>query len=458
MHGKSASGQNAITEGVIWKQILFFFYPILLGSLFQQLYNMVDTIVIGKGVGTEGLAAVGSTGSLISLVLGLFVGLASGASVVLAQYYGAGLDEKVSKTVHTAIAMALISGAALTVFGIVTSRPLLVLMDIPDEILDDAALYMQVYYAGVTGNVLYNIETGLLRAIGDTRRPLYALIVSTVINVVLDLLFVMVFHWGVFGVAFATIISQLASALILLWILMRAKDSYRLEFRKLRIHGRILREIIRIGVPSGVEGVVYSISNVLIQTNVNRLGTVVVAAWSAISRVDIVMWMVMQAYGIAVSTFVGQNFGAGKYDRVKRCGRTGLLMTMGSIAAISAAIYAFCPFLLSLFTNDQAVILQGTEFLRVLAPSYCLFVFIEVFSSSARGAGEALQPMLFSILGICGIRVVYLTLILPPVRTARMIAWSYPISWVITAVIFIIYYYRYGWLKRSIRHRELSVE
>lgn len=455
---EEAKPANGILNGVIWKQILIFFWPILLGSLFQQLYNTVDTIVIGKAVGSNALAAVGTTGSIISLLVGFFVGISSGATVVLAQYYGAGNTEGVSKTVHTAMAMSFWAGLFLTVVGIATTRLFLTLMKVPDEILDDAALYMKVFYAGIIGNLVYNMGTGILRAVGDSKRPLYVLIVCALLNVVLDLLFVLVFRWAVFGVAFATILSQLVSAVIIVIMLMRSESSYRLHLRKLHMDLPILKEIVRIGIPSGLESVVYSISNVLIQTFVNTFGTTAIAAWSAIGRIDVLMWMVMQAYGISVTTFVGQNFGARQYDRVKKCARTGLLMTMVSIIAISVIIFTLCPVFLSIFTNDQVVIEQGTKFLRTISPSYFTYVFVQVYSATIRGCGESVQPTILSLVTICGVRILWLFAVVPFHHTVETVVFSYDVSWAIAGVCYIIYYLRGSWLKRCIARQEKQAQ
>ena len=449
---------NDILTGVLWKQILYLFVPIIIGSFFQQLYNMVDTIVIGHAVGTNALAAVGATGSIISLLVGLFVGIASGATVIIAQYYGAGDRDNVSKAVHTAIAMALSGGVILMLIGIPSAKTLLSWMNVPKEIIDDAALYMQVYYAGIIGSLVYNIGTGILRSVGDSKTPLYILIVCCFVNILLDLLFVLAFHWDVFGVAFATILSQLVSAVLIVIVLMRTEDCYKLHIKQIRFDGTILRQIIRIGVPNGLESVFYSISNVLIQTAINGFGTVAIASWSAIGRIDSVMWMFQQAYGIAVTTIVGQNFGARKYDRVKKTARVGLWMTMGSIAVISIIIYAFCPFFLRIFTEDGAVVKTGTMFLRILAPSYVAYVFIQIYSAVIRGAGESLQPMLITVIFICGLRMVWLFAVLPHFHTMEMVAYSYPISWVITGAIFILYYLKGSWLKRCIQRRESLTE
>lgn len=453
---RASSESMNLLEGVIWKQILSFFFPILIGSFFQQLYNMVDTIVIGHAVGTNALAAVGATGSIISLLVGLFVGIAGGATVVIAQYYGARDAERMEQAVHTAIALSLSGAILLMMIGIPTAKPLLRMMNVPEEILGDASMYMQVYYAGIIGNLLYNIGTGILRSVGDSRTPLYILIVCCIVNIVLDLTFVLAFQWGVFGVAFATILSQAISAILVLIILMRTNDMYKVSLKKIRFHGMLLKQIIRIGLPNGMESVFYSISNVMIQTAINGFGTVAIASWSAIGRIDSVMWMVMQAFSISVSTMVGQNFGAKQYERVKKVANTGLWMNMASIFVVSVIIYAFCPIFLSIFTEDTAVIETGSMFLRVLAPSYMAYVIINVFACVIRGCGESFQPMLITVVFICGLRMIWLLVFLPMFHTMANVAMSYPISWVVTSVIFVVYYLRGRWMKRCIRRVEIS--
>lgn len=443
--------KNGITEGVIWKQLLLFFFPILIGTFFQQLYNTVDTIIVGQFVGTEALAAVGTTGTVINLLVGFFVGVASGATVIISQYFGANDRENLSKSVHTSMALAVAGGVVIMVFGIVTARPTMLAMGVPDDIMDDAVLYMNVYYLGIIGNLIYNIGTGVLRAIGDSRMPLYVLIVCCLANVVLDLLFVVVFHWGVFGVAFATILSQLISAVLLMIRLMGTQEAYRVELHKIRFHKDILKNVVRIGLPAGLQSVMYSFSNILIQASINSFGTTAIAAWAAIGKIDGFIWMVMNAFGIAVTTFAGQNFGARQYDRMKRCTRVGLGMCLGTIIALSALLFIFRYQLLMFFTGDAEVVNIGAQFCLVLAPSYFTFVFIEILSGAIRGAGEALQPMLITCIGVCGLRVVWILLVVPYWHTMQMVAMNYPVSWVITAVIFVIYYLRGKWLDRCIK-------
>ncbi|MBQ1317020.1 MAG: MATE family efflux transporter [Lachnospiraceae bacterium] len=454
MPQQGAQAENAITTGVIWKQILVFFLPIVAGSVFQQLYNMVDTIVVGHYVGTHALAAVGNAGLITQLIVGFFVGVASGATVVTAQYYGAGLPGRVSDAVHTAMALSLVFGALVTGLGILTARPLLLLIRQPAELIDDTVLYLRVFYAGVTGAMVYNMGTGILRSVGDSKRPLYILIAASLVNVVLDLLFVLVFHWGIFGVALATVLSEFISALLIVICLFRTNDSYKLHLRKLRLHWRIFLEIIRIGLPGGFESILYVSSTLIIQSAVNGFGTSIIAAWSTTGKIDSVVWLVMQAFGIAITTFIGQNFGAQRYDRVKQCVRTGLLMNFASIAVLSVFVYFTCPFLMRIFTDDTEVIYWASYIMRYFAPFYVVYVVISVLSSTIRACGEAFPPMLVTTLGICGFRIFWMFAVLPHRHTLGMVSLSFGTSWILTATVFTIYYLRMRWMKRCIARME----
>ena len=436
---------------VIWKQLLIFFFPILIGTFFQQLYNTVDTIVVGQYVGTNALAAVGTTGTLINLLVGFFVGVSSGATVIISQFFGAGDAKNVSKAVHTSMALALAGGLAIMVLGLLTARPSLVLLGVPEEILGDALTYMNVYYCGIIASMIYNVGTGVLRAIGDSRMPLYVLIVCCLVNIVLDLLFVLGFHWDVFGVAIATVLSQVVSAVLIMARLMLTRESYRVELKRIRFDKSILKNVIRIGLPAGMQSVLYSVSNLVVQASINSFGTDAIASWAAIGKIDGFIWMVMSAFGIAITTFVGQNFGAQQYARVKRSIKVCLGMALGTTIALSILLLVFMEPLLRFFTGDETVIAIGQRFFWVMAPSYFTYVFIEILSGAIRGAGESFQPMLITCFGVCGLRILWLTLVVPRFHTMEMVAMNYPVTWVIAAVVFILYYLRMNWLRRCIR-------
>ena len=442
--------KNEIVEGVIWKQLLLFFFPILIGSFFQQLYNTVDTIIVGQYVGKEALAGVGATGNVVNLWLGFFIGLAGGASVIISHFYGARDGEALSKAVHTSMALSLAGGVVIMVIGLATARVSLEILDVAEDVMDEAMTYIQVFYCGMVATVIYNVGTGILRAIGDSKRPLYILIACCVVNIILDLLFVVVFHWDVFGVALATVISQVVSAGLIMAILMRTTDAYRVELRKIRFHGGMLRRIMRLGLPTGMQSVLYTISNLVIQAAVNSFGTDAMASWSAISRIDGFVWLIMGAFGVSVTTFVGQNYGAGRYDRVLRGTHVCLAMTTGAILTLSALEFFFAGPILRIFTGDEAVVALGVTFARVWAPAYVAYVFIEVFSGAARGVGEALTPMIITIFGVCVLRLVWIWCAVPLHRTPSMVAASYPVTWGITGTVFIIYHLRMNWLRRHL--------
>lgn len=448
--------QNSITEGVIWKNLLAFFFPILLGTFFQQLYNTADAVIVGKFVGKEALAAVGgATGTLINLVVGFFVGLSSGATVILSQFYGGRRDREVSRTVHTAAALALTGGLLFTVLGMLFSPALLRLMDTPDDVMAHAESYIRIYFAGMVPSLIYNVGAGLLRAVGDSRRPLYFLIAACMVNIVLDVLLVVGLEMGVAGAALATVFSQTVSAVLVVVTLMRSGQSYRLEPKKIRFYGDLLDSIVRIGFPAGLQSVMYSLSNIIIQASVNSFGTDVLAAWTAYGKLDGLYWMMVSAFGVSITTFVGQNFGAKLYDRVRRSVRVCLLMTLGATVLMCAVFLLFGGTLYRLFTDDPQVIEQGMGILRLLVPTYVTYICIEVLSGAMRGAGDVLVPSLITLAGVCLLRVVWVMGIAPAYNSLSVMLLSYPITWTVASVLFVIYYFKGGWLKRCIHKVEL---
>ena len=365
---------NQITEGVIWKQLLFFFFPILFGTFFQQLYNPTDAVIVGKFVGKEALAAVGGpAATLINLLIGFFTGLSSGATVIIAQYYGAEKVEDVKKTVHTAMALSIAGGAVIMVLGILFSAAALRAMHTPEEILLPSAVYMRVYFLGVIPSLIYNMGSGILRAVGDSKRPLYFLILSCFANILLDILFVTVLKMGVVGVAVATALSQVISALMVIMTLIRTNDSYRLFVREIRFSPVLLHNIVRIGLPAGIQSTMYSASNLIIQSSINAFGTDTIAAWTAYGKVDGIFWMIMGAYGVSITTFAGQNFGAGKYDRIKSTFRILLLVSLIYSTTVWA-ISMFAPQVLAgLFTNDANLMNYTCWALRIYMAMSLIF-------------------------------------------------------------------------------------
>lgn len=444
---------NQITEGVIWKQLLLFFFPILLGTFFQQLYNTVDAIIVGQFLGTASLAAVGGpTGTLINVVVNLFVGVATGTTVVVAQQFGAEQHEQVRKTVHTALSLSVWGGLLLTALGALLAVPMLRLMGTPEDVLAPAAVYLRTYFFGVVPSFIYNIGSGILRAVGDTRRPLYFLIAGCLVNIVLDIFFVAVVGLGVLGAALATVLSQTVSAVLTLYVLVHGTRPCRVvPSQALRPDGRCVRAILRVGVPAGLQSNMYGISNILVQSCINSFGTVTVASWTAFSKVDGFFWMIVGAYGMAVTTFVGQNVGAARLDRVRKSVRQCLAMAGGTALGMSALVCCFAPQLLRLFTPNPDVLALGTQMVLHNTPFYITYVSVEILSGAIRGSGDALAPMLLTGGGICVFRIVWLFAVLPFHRTIFMLIASYPASWVLTSTLFIVYYLRGTWLKKCPR-------
>ena len=440
---------NQITEGVIWKQLLFFFFPILFGTFFQQLYNTTDAVIVGKFVGKEALAAVGGpAATLINLLIGFFTGLSSGATVIIAQYYGAKKEEDVKKTVHTAMALSIAGGAVIMVLGILFSGIALSAMNTPEEILSLSVVYMRVYFLGVIPSLVYNMGSGILRAVGDSKRPLYFLILSCIANIILDILFVTVLKMGVVGVAVATALSQVISALMVFVTLMRTQDSYQLFLKEIRFSPVLLHNIIRIGLPAGIQSTMYSASNLIIQSSINAFGTDTIAAWTAYGKVDGIFWMIMGAYGVSITTFAGQNFGAGKYDRIKKSVRICLGMAALTSILLSVIVLAGGRVFFGLFTDDPGVVSIGLGMMRVISPSYITYICIEILGDTTRGCGDAIPPMLMTCVGICVLRVFWILAVVPLRPEVSTVAFSYPLTWSVTSLLFIVYYLKGGWLKR----------
>lgn len=449
---------NGITEGVIWKQLLLFFFPIVLGTFFQQLYNTADAIIVGKAVGKEALAAVGgSTGTLINLLVGFFVGLASGASVIIAQLFGARQAQDVSRAVHTTIALALSSGALLTAVGLLCAGGILDMMGTPQEVMTYALPYLNIYFLGMIPQLVYNIGSGVLRAVGDSRRPMLFLICAALTNIVLDILLVLGLNLGVRGAAIATVLSQVVSAVLILVSLCHAQPVYRLHFRRIRFHGDMLARIVRIGLPAGLQSVMYSLSNMIIQASVNGFGTDVMAAWTAYGKIDGLYWMMISAFGVSITTFAGQNFGARRYDRMRRSVRVCLGMAAGVTVFMTALILAVGRPMLGMFTDDAHVVEMGMSIIRLIVPTWITYLCIEILSGAMRGAGDSLMPTLMTLTGVCLMRVFWVTVVVPRMHQLPVLMLSYPITWVITSCMFIVYYLRGRWLDRCIA-RQGSVQ
>lgn len=440
---------NGITEGSIFGQLLLFFFPILFGTFFQQLYNTADAVVVGRFVGKQALAAVGGTTStLINLMVGFFVGLSSGATVVISQYYGAKKADKVHWAVHTSVAFSLIGGICFMVIGLVGARWALTAMQTPEDVMDHAVTYIRIYFLGMIPNLLYNMGAGILRAVGDSKRPLYFLIGSCFVNIVLDVLLVAGFHMGVGGAALATISSQLFSAIMVIWCLTHTEDMYKVEWKKVKIDGRMLQRIVRIGIPAGMQSVMYNISNIIIQAGVNNLGTDNVTAWATYGKVDGLYWMMINALGISVTTFVGQNFGARRMDRVRK--GAGACMAIGVIltAAVSIGLYFWGYLFVELFTADQQVQQISMDLIRFMAPTYITYITIEILSGTLRGVGDAWMPLIITGIGVCLVRVLWIICAMPHFQSILAAAFCYPLTWTLSSIAFVVYYYFFSSLKR----------
>lgn len=440
-----------LTEGSIGKALLKFFFPIMFGTFFQQLYNTVDAIVVGRFVGSDALAAVGgSAGMIVNLIVGFFVGLTAGASVIVSQFFGSGDRQKVSKSMHTIYAFSIIGSIVISLVGYFVAPSLLEAMSTPADIYEDSLLYLRVFLLGIVFMFIYNTGSALLRAIGDSRRPLNYLIVCCIVNIALDILFVAVFQMGVLGAALATIIALAISSVLVTRALTKSKDLCDFSIREIRIDWDTLKTQIYIGFPGGVQSSMYSLSNMILQVAVNKIGTDAAAAWTALAKMDAIYWMVGGSLGTALTTVVGQNYGAGKMDRVKKSVNIGLGLYYAFSGVIVVVLMAFQRPLFSIFTDNQAVLDIAVSAFSIMAPFYLLFSFIEIYSCALRGMGDVLIPMIMTMLGVCGFRVFWSIFVVPISPSMELISWSYPVSWALTSACFIVYY-RYKMKKITIK-------
>ena len=437
---KENTAINPITEGKIGKEMIFFFLPLMFGTFFQLLYNTADSVIVGQFVGKEALAAVGGSAAiLVNVFVGGLTSLSSGATVIVGQYYGAGKKDEVSKAVHTGMAFAVILGILITAIGIPTTRLMLEAMNTTPESLEGSTIYLRVYMAGMIPNLVYNMGAGILRAIGDSKRPLLFLIISSIANIILDLALVLGLGLGVFGVALATILSQAISAVLTIIVLLRAKDCYRLYPHRIRIHSFYLKRILLIGIPSTIHSLTYTASNLIIQIAVNGFGTDTVAAWVATGKADQIFWMVSSSMGITISTFVAQNYGKGSMERVKKSSVFGALYHTVLTTAIVTALLTVGPFVLTFFTKDPVVLDIATYMLRFFVVFYFSFILIEVTHAVLRGMGNATGPMIISVFGVCGIRILWIFTAFRIYRTMPVLMTSYPMSWGISSLIPLVY-------------------
>lgn len=431
-------------NGPILKKMLVFALPLMLSSILQLLFNAADIVVVGQFAGDDSLAAVGSTSSLINLLTNLFIGLSVGANVLVARYFGAKKEEELRETVHTAMTLSLIGGAILTVIGIVGAPIILTWMQSPPEVFSLAVIYLRVYFAGITATMIYNFGSSILRAIGDTKRPLYFLTVAGVVNVGLNLIFVIVFHWGVFGVGIATVISQVISAALVVRCLLKEESGIRLELKRLGISKGKVLQIMQIGLPAGFQGMLFSLSNVVIQSSVNSFGATIVAGNSAAQNLEGFVYVGMNAFYQAAISFMGQNVGAGKYNRVNKILFSAQICVITIGFALSMLVRLFAEPLLSLYTDSPAVVEAGTVRLGIICSTYFLCGMMDVMVGALRGLGYSIAPMIVSLLGACAFRLLWIATVFQIDRfhTIETVYTSYPISWTVTfmahAVTFVI--------------------
>lgn len=429
-------------SGSILKKMLMFTLPLMLSSILQLLFNAADIVVVGRFAGDNSLAAVGSTTALINLLTNLFVGLSIGANVTAARNYGGKREDALSRTVHTAVTISIISGVILTVIGVVGTKEMLRLMSTPDEIIDLAADYLRIYFAGITATTIYNFGSALLRAIGDTKRPLYYLLAAGAVNVVLNLLFVIVFKMDVSGVALATIISESLSAFLVIRCLMRETGAIKLELKKLRVHKAELISIIRIGLPAGFQGIVFALSNVVIQSSVNLFGNIVVAGNSAAANIEGFVYMAMNSFYQATLSFMSQNFGAGQYKRLNKILACGELCVVAVGLVLGNAAVLFGNQLLSIYSDSPEVIAAGMVRLHYISKVYFLCGIMDVLVGALRGIGYSVLPMVVSLLGACGLRLLWIATVfqIPQFHKVEVVYLSYAITWIITAGVHFLCY------------------
>ncbi|MBR6763230.1 MAG: MATE family efflux transporter [Clostridia bacterium] len=437
-----------MTKGVIWKQILAFAFPLMIGNLFQQLYNTVDSIVVGNFVGKEALAAVGSTGPIINTLIGFFMGLSAGMGVAISQHYGAKDEKGVHDAVHTSLFITLVLSVVFTFLGIALVPPLLRMMSTPEDVMPGATLYLRIYFAGVIGLMFYNIGSGILRAVGDSRRPLYFLIFSAIVNTVLDLVFVVGFKMGIDGVAYATIIAQVLSAILTLYVLARADGPYKVIFKDIKFNKAMTQRIVRLGIPTGLQQAITSFSNVFVQGYVNQFGSACMAGWSSYNKIDMFVMLPMMSISLASTTFVGQNIGAGQIDRAKKGTRvaTGMSITVTVILMIPVMIFA--RQLVGMFNSDAEVLSYGAMLIRLITPFYVLCCANQVYAGALRGAGAVKAPMYIMLGSFVVFRQIYLFAVSKIANTITWVALGYPFGWIVATAASLIYYYFGNWEKR----------
>lgn len=435
-----------LLEGSIWKGIVSFAIPLFLGNLFQQLYNTVDSLIVGNFLGSDALAAVSSSGSLIFLLVGFINGIAVGAGVVISKYFGAKDPEGVQKAVHTDVAFGLAAGVLLTAVGMFLAPQILVLMGTPESVLPNSIVYFRTYFAGSIAFVMYNIVMGILQAVGDSRHPLYYLIFSSLVNVVLDLLFVGRLGLGVGSAALATVISQAASALLCFIRLVRSREVYQVRIREIRFSTGLLKQIISIGLPSGMQNSIISIANIVVQANINAFGVMAVAGCGVYSKIEGFAFLPITCFAMSLTTFIGQNLGARQYDRAKKGAAFGIACSVGLAELVGVIVFLLMPYFAAAFDSNTDVVAVAARQAHTEGLFYCFLAFSHCIAGILRGAGKSAVPMFVMLIAWCLIRITYITITVHFIPKIQVIFWAYPLTWSISSVIFLIYFLKADWL------------
>lgn len=443
-HTKASS--TLLTEGPIGRKILAFAFPLFLGNLFQQLYNTADSLIVGNFIGSDALAAVSSSGSLIFLMVGFFNGISVGAGVVIARYFGARDRAGVERAVHTTVAFGIVSGIALTVIGILFTPFILRLMGTPEDVLPSSVLYFRVYFCGSVAFVLYNVFVGILQSVGDSRHPLIYLIISSVVNVLLDLVFVAVLRLGVGSAALATVISQFLSAALCIKRLTRSQEEYRIVIKNIRFDLPMLRQVIQNGLPTGLQNSIIAFANVVVQSNINAFGKMAVAGCGSYSKIEGFGFLPINCFVMALTTFISQNLGAREYDRAKKGARFGILCSITIAELIGLIIYLSAPVLVSAFNSDPEVISFGVAQAHTVTLFYFLLAYSHCLAAIFRGAGRSAVPMLVMLACWCIIRVSYITVIVRFIPVINVIFWAYPLTWTLSSIVFTVYFLKSDWV------------
>lgn len=444
--GKHSAGTKDMTVGNPYSMMISFALPVLLSQIFQQLYNTADAFIVGRCLGTNALAAVTSSGTLIFLMVSFFMGTAMGAGVVISRYFGAGKEDEVSRAIHTVMAFGIVSGILLTVVGVAFTPTFLKWMQTDPEVMPEAVEYFRYYFLGSLALVMYNICRSIINALGDSRRPLYYLIFSSLLNIVLDLLFLAVFRWGVWSAAVATVLSQMASVVLCMAYLLRKGNLFTVEWRKIRFHRDMLSEIVRYGLPSGVQNSVIAFANVIVQSQINSFGKLAMAAYGTHAKIEGFAFLPITSFNMASTTFISQNLGAKQYDRAKKGARFSILAAVLLAEAIGVAYFIFASGMVGLFDKTPGVIAFGVQQARTVALFYCLLAFSHSVAAVCRGAGKAFVPMCVMLVVWCVIRIAYIILVMRLTGEIGYIYWAYPLTWGISSVIYLIYYLRSDWV------------